>query len=160
MIVVRRPGLATLIMYRGGLPQIPKYLELRKPVMLLRHRKLPALIPFDRRQAARPCDSHHVSGWAPSNPQVSRVKKTGDAFAPPQRRCRSTRYYNASEYRSKLSTAALTSVYDLSIILPPNAAALPSFAASSALHLLFPLITSFGTLSFRVCAVDPRRIDL
>jgi hypothetical protein len=44
--------------------------------------------------------------------------------------------------------------------LPPNAAALPSFAASSALHLLFPLITSFGTLSFRVCAVDPRRIDL
>jgi hypothetical protein len=31
----------------------------------------------DRRQAAKLCDSHRVSGWAPSGPQVPRIKKTG-----------------------------------------------------------------------------------
>jgi hypothetical protein len=46
--------------------------------------------------------------------------------------------YNAFEYRSHLSVAALTSMYDLFVMLPPN-------ADSCDLHLLLPSqITSFG----------------
>jgi hypothetical protein len=103
--------------------------------------------------SARPYVSHRVMGWAPSCPEVPRIKREGDALSSVTAnyvsrkldcyRCSNTRIYNGFKYRSKLSRAAFTSVY-LTIILPSFLLLQLPVKSTCCFH---QSIASFGTIS-------------